>query len=226
MNKLESIGFILDGNRTYGKLKKISYSEAYQKGADKAINMINYIYEKHTEIKQIQLYALSKENIKNRNKLELKELYNLFIKNFNIINNFKNKDINIKFIGRFNYFSKIIKNQISKINNKNKNARLTVYFCIGYGGKTEIIDAVNLIIKNKVKKVTEENFKNYLYDPELIDPDVIVRTSNQKRLSGFLLYHSAYSELIFLKKLWPEITNYDIDKIINNYKGIKRNFGK
>ena len=226
MNKLKSIGFILDGNRTYGKKKKITYSQAYQKGADRAINIINEIYQNYTEIKQIQLYALSKENVENRTKFELKELYNLFITNFNIIGNFSNKDINFKFIGKFSFLSKVIINKMSKINNKNKDARLTVYICIGYGGKTEIIDAVNSVIKKKIKKVTETNFKNYMYDPKLIDPDIIIRTSNKKRLSGFLLYHAAYSELVFLKKLWPEITIKDLNKIINDYKGIKRNFGK
>ena len=226
MNKIQSIGFILDGNRTYGKKNNLKYSIAYQKGADKAIQTINHIYNNYKEIKQIQLYALSKENIENRSKFELKELYNLFVNNFDIINNFKNKDINFKFIGKLDYFSKTIKDYISKIQNKNKNARLTVYLCIGYGGRKEIVDAVNLIISKKIKKVNESNFRKYLYDSKLIDPDIIVRTSNKKRLSGFLLYYSAYSELVFLKKLWPEINTKDIDKIINNYKLINRNFGK
>jgi undecaprenyl diphosphate synthase len=226
MNKLESIGFILDGNRTFGKKNNLKYSDAYQKGADKVLNIINHIYNNYKEVKQIQLYALSKENIENRSKFELKELYNLFINNFNLIKKFEDKEINFKFIGKSNLFSKTIKDSISKINNKRKNARLTVYICIGYGGRQEIIDAVNLIINKKIKNVNSINFRNYLYDKELIDPNIIIRTSNKKRLSGFLLYYAAYSELVFLKKLWPEIKTNDLDKIIKNYKLIKRNFGK
>ncbi|MDD3178316.1 MAG: polyprenyl diphosphate synthase [Candidatus ainarchaeum sp.] len=224
-NKINSIGFIADGNRRFAKKKIFNLYKGYSKGADKVIENSIYIYNKYPEIKQISYYLLSTENI-NRNKDEIDYLVKVFDDKFYVKDKFKNYDINIKILGNYNIIPKKLEKKLKEIENKKKNARLTVYLCIGYGGRQEIIDAVNKIISKNIKKVTLENFTKYLYDKNFIDPEIIVRTGNYKRLSGFLTYECIYSELVFLKKLWPEINNKDIDKIIKNFKNIKRNFGK
>ncbi len=225
MTNITSIGFILDGNRRYGVKKKISYGQAYTCGAKKALAVIEHIYKKHKNIKQIHLFTLSKENIDNRKKKEINELFSLFKKNKDSLKDLSKKNINIKFLGRFDKLPNDFVKEIKSYNKQNKRSRLTVYFCLGYGGRQEIIDAVNKIRKKNLKKITDKTFRNYLYGKDVIDPNVIVRTSGTKRLSGFMLYYSAYSELIFINKLWPEITTKDVDKIVKEYENVKRNFG-
>jgi len=225
MVKITSIGFILDGNRRYGVKKKITYKEAYSLGAKKARTVIEHIYKKHKKIKQIHLFTLSKENLENRSKLELNELFNLFKENKKYLDGLS-KNISIKFIGDFSKLPSDFKKEVIKTNNSSTKKRLTIYFCLGYGGRQEIVDAVNKINNKNIKtKITEKTFKKYLYDKDIIDPEVIVRTSGTKRLSGFMLYHAAYSELCFLNKLWPEITIKDVDKIIYDFKYVSKNFG-
>jgi undecaprenyl diphosphate synthase len=230
MNKLKSIGFILDGNRRYSKKKGISYQKAYQKGANKALNIIEHIYKKHKSIDQVFMYTLSCENLKNRSKKEIKELFKLIKDNLENLKKIENKNIEVKIIGRINELKKYpsVYNIIKKTNKKEKtNSRLKVYLCFNYNGRYEILDAINKIIKKKRKKeITETEFRKYLYNKNIIDPQIIVRTSGVSRLSGFMLYYSAYSELLFINKLWPEINTNDVDRIIKNYKNIKRNFGK
>jgi undecaprenyl diphosphate synthase len=223
MNTIKSIGFILDGNRRYGVKKNIHFNEAYSLSAKKAISVIKHIYKNHKQIKQIHLFTLSKENVLNRSKKELDQLFNLFKNNKNQLEELKKYDINIKYIGNLNLLPKNFKKELPKNNNLKK--RLTVYLCLAYGGRQEIIDAANKIIKKKVKRINEKTFKKYLYDENIVDPDIIVRTSGTKRLSGFMLYHSAYSELCFINKLWPEITNKDVDKIIFNFNKVSKNYG-
>jgi undecaprenyl diphosphate synthase len=224
MSNINSIGFILDGNRRYGQKKNISFSSAYNKGAEKALEIIYHISKNHKNIKQIHLFTLSKENVENRSKTEIKQLYSLFKKNEEKIKNLNKKNICFKFVGNFKKLSSDFRKSILKYNKDFKEKKLCVFFYVGYGGRQEIIDAVNKIKLKKIN-ISETNFKKYLYDKEIIDPNVIVRTGDAKRLSGFMLYHAAYSELVFLKKFWPEITTKDVNKIINDYNKVKVNYG-
>ena len=226
MNNLTSIGIIPDGNRRYGRKKSMDLYKTYQYATDIGVPIIKHIYEKYPSVKQIQLYALSKENLK-RSKEEVSELFNLFKTNIPLLKDkVKEYDINFKFIGNFKFFPPTLKKIIKENSDFKKNARLTIYFCLGYSGRQEIIDGINKIIKSGKKQITDKTFRNYLYDPKIIDPDIIIRTSGEKRLSGFLTYESVYSELFFIKKYWPEIKPKDIDKIIQEYQNIGRRFGK
>jgi len=225
MNALTSIGIIPDGNRRYGKKHLFNLSGTYKKGVETGIEIIRHVADKYPEVKQMQVYTLSQENL-DRTKEELKELMNVFESSFPVIGKLYEKDINLKFVGDFSKFPKSTKDGIKKINNKKPKAKLTVYFLMGYGGRKELMFAVNRILKSKKKKINEMIFRNYLYDRQMIDPDIIIRSSGVCRLSGFLTFQSAYSELFFIKKLWPEVNNRDIDQIIKEYRKIKRNFGK
>lgn len=227
MNKniINSVGFIADGNRRYARKKFYNLYKGYSKGADQVINTAIYIYNNYPEVKQVSYYLLSTENV-NRNKKEIDYLIKVFDDKFLLKNKFEDLDINIKIHGNKEIIPKGLAKKLEEIENQKKKARFTVYLCIGYGGRQEIIDATNKIISKKIKKVTTKNFSKYMYDKDFIDPEIIVRTGNCKRLSGFLTYQSIYSELIFLKKLWPEIKERDINKIFRNFKNIKRNFGK
>ena len=105
------------------------------------------------------------------------------------------------------------------------NSKLQINLAINYGSKQEIIKAIRNIIKKK-KRLNEENISKFLYTKNIPDPDILIRTGNTKRLSNFLLWQLSYSEIFFSKKLWPEFTEEDYNKIINRYKSTKRNFGK
>lgn len=224
MTVIKSIGFILDGNRRYGVKKKISFDKAYTKGAKKTFSIIEHIYNNHKKIKQIHLFTLSKENLINRTKKELNQLFLLFKNNKKYLDDLKKKNISVRYIGNFDLLPKDFKQEILLNNKQNLKKRLTVYVCLGYGGRQEIVDAVNKITNEKIK-INENTFRNYLYDKNIIDPDIIVRTSGTKRLSGFMLYYAAYSELFFINKLWPEITTKDVDKIIFDFRKVSKNYG-
>ena len=134
------------------------------------------------------------------------------------------QNIKLKIIGIKN-FSKNL-NKLLKYSEKktSKNTSLQINLALNYGSKTEILHALKLISKNK-KKITEKNFKNYLQTKNIPDPDLLIRTGNTNRLSNFLLWQLAYSEIFFEKKLWPAFNIKDYNKIIKKYKKIKRNYG-
>ncbi|MFH0905976.1 MAG: polyprenyl diphosphate synthase, partial [archaeon] len=169
----------------------------------------------------------SSKNIK-RPEQELEVLNNVFKESTHEFEKLCEKlDLNVKFIGDYSSLKDETTKEIKELNNKNPTARLTVYICLGYDGRQEIIDGINRLIKNGKKEINEEEFRNYLYDKDMIDPEIIIRTSGVSRLSGFLLYQATYSELFFVEKLWPEITTEDVDKIIEDYQNnVNRKFGK
>ena len=140
------------------------------------------------------------------------------------IEDFINNDIKIKFLG-IKKFSKKINNLITKSENQTKNNKsLHLNIALNYGSKSEIVNAVKKIIKKK-KIINQKNINYELYTKGIPDPDILIRTGNTNRLSNFLLWQIAYSEIFFIKKLWPDFNNDDFKKILNKYQKIKRNFG-
>ena len=218
------IAIIMDGNGRWG-LKK--YNDR-NKGHYYGLQNINKVIKNciKLQIKYLTLYTFSTENW-NRPKKEIEYLFFLFKffyqKNFNKIN--KN-NIRIKFIGDLKNIPADLKVIIKKIQEKTKNNnRITVVFAFNYGAKSELINAFKKIHKNKNNKISEELISNNLYTKNIPDPDILVRTGGEKRLSNFLLWQLSYAELFFIEKNWPDFNFLDLKKIVNKFRGIKRRFG-
>jgi len=218
------IAIIMDGNGRWG-IKK--YNDR-NKGHYFGLKNINKVIECciKLKIKYLTLYAFSTENW-NRPKKEINYLFYLFKyfykKNFNKLN--KN-DIKIKFIGDLTNIPKDLKTIIKKIQTKTKNNNtITVVFAFNYGAKSELINAFKSILKNKKKAINEEIISNHLYTKNIPDPDILIRTGGNKRLSNFLLWQLSYAELFFVDKNWPDFNFMDLKKIVSTFTSIKRKFG-
>ena len=220
------IAIIMDGNGRWG-LKK--YNDR-NKGHYYGLLNINKVIEHciKINIKYLTLYTFSTENW-NRPKKEIDYLFFLFKyfykKNFNKLN--KN-NIKIKFIGDLKNIPKDLKIIIKKIEDKTKNNdAITVIFAFNYGAKSELVNAFKNIIKNKTKvnEINEELINNYLYTNNIPDPDILIRTGGEKRLSNFLLWQLSYAELFFINKNWPDFNFFDLKKVIKTFGVTKRKFG-
>jgi undecaprenyl diphosphate synthase len=216
----------MDGNGRWG-LKK--YNDR-NKGHYYGLLNINKVIEHciKLNIKYLTLYTFSTENW-NRPKKEIDYLFFLFKyfykKNFNKLN--KN-NIKIKFIGDLKNIPKDLKIIIKKIEDKTKNNdAITVIFAFNYGAKSELVNAFKNIIKNKTKvnEINEELINNYLYTNNIPDPDILIRSGGEKRLSNFLLWQLSYAELFFINKNWPDFNFFDLKKIIKAFGVTKRKFG-
>ena len=218
------IAIIMDGNGRWGLKKYNDRNKGHFYGLQNINKVIKNCIKLH--IKYLTLYTFSTENW-NRPKKEIEYLFFLFKffyqKNFNKIN--KN-NIRIKFIGDLKNIPADLKVIIKKIQEKTKNNnRITVVFAFNYGAKSELINAFKKIHKNKNKKISEELISNNLYTKNIPDPDILVRTGGEKRLSNFLLWQLSYAELFFIEKSWPDFNFLDLKKIVNKFSGIKRRFG-
>jgi undecaprenyl diphosphate synthase len=214
----------MDGNGRWGLKKYNDRNKGHYYGLQNINKVIKNCIKLH--IKYLTLYTFSTENW-NRPKKEIEYLFFLFKffyqKNFNKIN--KN-NIRIKFIGDLKNIPADLKVIIKKIQKKTKNNnRITVVFAFNYGAKSELINAFKKIHKNKNNKISEELISNNLYTKNMPDPDILVRTGGEKRLSNFLLWQLSYAELFFLEKNWPDFNFLDLKKIVNKFRGIKRRFG-
>ncbi len=223
MNPLNHVAIIMDGNGRWG-LKKYNSRKAGHKAGLKTVEKI--IKETiNQKIKFLTLYAFSTENWK-RPKNEIIYLFGL-LENFliNKINDLNNQNIKLKIIG-FKKFSSKLNNLLTKAERlTSKNNKLQINLAINYGSKYELIDAFKNLQKSR-KKINEKNFIKFLQTKNIPDPDLLIRTGNTKRLSNFLLWQLAYSEIFFEKKLWPAFNENDYRKILKKYKLVKRNFGK
>jgi len=218
------IAIIMDGNGRWGLKKYNDRNKGHYYGLQNINKVIKNCIKLH--IKYLTLYTFSTENW-NRPKKEIEYLFFLFKffyqKNFNKIN--KN-NIRIKFIGDLKNIPADLKVIIKKIQEKTKNNnRITVVFAFNYGAKSELINAFKKIHKNKKNKISEQLISNNLYTKNMPDPDILVRTGGEKRLSNFLLWQLSYAELFFIEKSWPDFNFLDLKKIVNKFSGIKRRFG-
>ena len=222
MNPLKHVAIIMDGNGRWGLKYKNSRNAGHKEGL-KTVEKIIKTTMQHN-IKFLTLYAFSTENWK-RPKKEINYLFNL-LENFlrNRINDLNKKNIKLKIIGKKN-FTKNLNSLLKSAENKtSKNKKLQINLALNYGSKYELLNAFKIMQKLK-KKINEKNFSKYLQTKNIPDPDLLIRTGNTKRLSNFLLWQLAYSEIFFEKKLWPDFNEKDYNKIIKKYKSIKRNFG-
>ena len=223
MNPLNHVAIIMDGNGRWGLKYRNSRNAGHKEGL-KTVEKIIKASIKY-KIKFLTLYAFSTENWK-RPKKEIKYLFNL-LENFltHRLNDIHNQNIRIKILGDKRFSSKL-NNLLNYAEKKTlKNSKLQINLALNYGSKLELLNAFKKINKKKIK-INEKNLEKHLQTKFIPDPDILIRTGNTKRLSNFLLWQLAYSEIFFEKKLWPAFTEKDYKKIIKNYKNIKRNFGK
>ena len=222
MNPLNHVAIIMDGNGRWGLRHKNSRNAGHKAGLNTVEKIIKETIKQ--KIKFLTLYAFSTENWK-RPKKEVNYLFSL-LESFlnNRIEDLHKQNIKLKIIGLKNFSSKLNKllNHSEKKTSKNK--KLQINLALNYGSKFELINAFRNLEKNK-DKISEKNLSKYLQTKNIPDPDLLIRTGNTKRLSNFLLWQLAYSEIFFEKKLWPSFNEKDYNKIINKYKKIKRNFG-
>ena len=222
MNPLNHVAIIMDGNGRWGVRNKNSRNAGHKAGLNTVEKIIKETIK--NKIKFLTLYAFSTENWKRPQK-EIKFLFNL-LESFleDKIDDLNKQKIKLKIIGKKNFSLKL--NNLLKISEKktSKNKRLQINLALNYGSKSEIINAFKQLEQNK-ETINEKNLNKYLQTKNIPDPDLLIRTGNTKRLSNFLLWQLAYSEIFFEKKLWPDFNEKDYNKIIKKYRSIKRNFG-
>ena len=223
MNPLNHVAIIMDGNGRWGLKNKNSRNAGHKAGLSTVEKIIKLSIKQ--KIKYLTLYAFSTENWK-RPKKEINFLFNL-LENFliNRIDDLDKQNIKLKILGVKNFSLKLNKLLISAEKKTSKNNQLYINLALNYGSKFELINALRLLNKNN-EKINEKNLVKYFQTKNIPDPDILIRTGNTKRLSNFLLWQLAYSEIFFEKKLWPEFNEKDYNKIIKKFKNIKRNFGK
>ena len=222
MNPLNHVAIIMDGNGRWGLKNKKSRNAGHKKGLETVEKIIKESIKQ--KIKHLTLFVFSTENWK-RPKNEITYLLNL-LENFliNKIQNLNKQNIKLKIIGVKN-FSKKLNSLLSYSEKKTtKNKKIQINLALNYGSKFELLNAFRKLKKNE-EQISEKNLKKYLQTKNIPDPEILIRTGNTKRLSNFLLWQLAYTEIFFEKKLWPDFNEKDYIKIINSYKKIKRNFG-
>ena len=222
MNPLNHVAIIMDGNGRWGLKHKKSRNAGHKAGLNTVESIIKETVR--NKISFLTLYAFSTENWK-RPKKEIDYLFNLlkvFLKT--IINYLHKNNIKLKIIGKKDFSPELNKLLSISEQKTSDNKKLQLNLALNYGSKFEIINAIKKI-KNRNDKITEKNFVKYLQTKNIPDPDLLIRTGNTKRLSNFLLWQLAYSEIFFEKKLWPDFDKKNYKRILSNFKKIKRNFG-
>ena len=223
MNPINHVAIIMDGNGRWGLKKKKSRNSGHKAGLNTVENIIKHTIK--NKIKFLTLYAFSTENWKRPQK-EISFLFNL-LQNFlkKKTNKLNKNGIKLKIIGdKSNFSNKLKKALINSEKITKNNKKLQINLALNYGAKNEILNAISLIIKKKIS-FTENNINKNLYTNDSPNPDILIRTGNTKRLSNFLLWQIAYTEIFFEKKLWPEFSTQDYNRILEKFKQLKRNFG-
>ena len=219
----QHVAIIMDGNGRWGIKKKNSRNYGHKRGLVAVNNIINAAIKK--KIKYLTLFIFSTENWKRPIK-EVNYLFNLLESYIDKeIDNLLKKNIKIKVIGNIKPFPKILKlkiRKVEKLTSKNKNIQINM--ALNYGSREEIINAIKKINKRSYE-INERNIEKFLYTSGIPDPEILIRTGNTKRVSNFLIWQSIYTEIFFVKKMWPDFTKKDFSKIISKFKKINRNYG-
>jgi len=225
MNELNHVAIIMDGNGRWGLKKRRSRNYGHLQGLNAVETVIKSSLDQ--KIPYLTLYTFSSENWR-RPDNEINFLFNLIRKH--IKKNLKKiikQGIKINIIGRRNKLPTDILESLKLIEKKTKkNNVITVNIALNYGSKEEIVDACRKFVFEKNKKIDIKNFQKKLYTKGIPDPDILIRTGGNRRLSNFLLWQLAYTEIFFINKMWPDFNKSDFNKIIRKFYNINRNFGK
>ena len=225
MNKLNHIAIIMDGNGRWGLKKKGSRNYGHLQGIKTVETVIKSSLVQ--KVSYLTLYTFSTENWK-RPDTEINFLFDLIRKSLKRkLKKIIKQGIKVNIIGQKKRLPQDIKQIVKLIEKRTfNNKKITLNIALNYGSKEEIINACKSLILKKNKQITVNNFKKELYTKNIPDPEILIRTGGTKRLSNFLLWQLAYSEIFFIDKLWPDFNENDFNKIIVKFKKIKRNFGK
>ncbi|MDD5340008.1 MAG: polyprenyl diphosphate synthase [Candidatus ainarchaeum sp.] len=221
------IAIIPDGNRRWARKKGISRQEGYAIGIRKIGDVLKWC--KANGVHMLTMWGFSMDNFK-RDPKEIEGLFGLFKENLKkaIESDDRNKDeLRVRFFGRLHMFPREIQQMIRKAEEvSGKNQKYQLNLLLSYGGREEIVDAVNHLIAEGRTEVDEDAISRHLYTHGLPDPDLIIRTSGEQRLSGMMPWQSCYSEFYFCKKLWPDFSKNDFDAALKEYARRRRRFGK
>lgn len=217
------IAFIMDGNGRWAKKRLMPREYGHSVGAKKFKEIIQHCADRGIEY--VTVYAFSTENWK-RPKNEVNTIMRLFREYIGEVeHNFKSSDFRVIFIGNRDVFDDEMRNHMSKVENLTADRKKTLCVAINYGGRGELVDAVNHLIASGKQKINEEDITKAIYSGVLPAPDMIVRTGGEMRLSNFLLWQSAYAELFFTDTLWPDLTTTEVDSFIELYQKRNRRYG-
>lgn len=223
MSTPQCLGFIMDGNRRFAKEQNLPTLDGHQKGMEVFLEMVRYIRE--ANVPHAIFYAFSTENWK-RSEEEVGYLMEIF-KNLltKMLQELEKEQVRVRIVGRREDFSADLQSLMTELEEKSSRfTDTTIWVALSYGGRAEIIQAVNKAVANG-KEVTEESFQKLLWTADMPDPDMIIRTSGEARLSNFLSWQSAYSELYFIDKHWPALTKADFEDILLQYAKRERRHG-
>jgi undecaprenyl diphosphate synthase len=219
------VGIIMDGNGRWARKRGLPRVMGHKVGVESVRSVIRVA--RKVGIKYLTLYTFSSENWQ-RPKEEVSYLMQL-LKTLLIkeVDDLKRQGVRIRAIGRLGNLGKEVLEALNYAIEKTKDNRdLNLYLALSYGGRQEIVDAVNTILRLGIKEVDEEKFRNFLYDPELPDVDLLIRTAGEYRISNFLLWHTAYAELYITDVLWPDFREEEFLKAIEDYSKRVRKFGR
>ena len=224
-SSINHLAIIMDGNGRWANQKNQQRVFGHEKGAQTAKKIINDCVKRG--IPYLTLYTFSKENW-SRPKHEIDTLMILLSKMLkNETENMLRNNIRFNIVGKLEDLPEKTREWVlSTIEKTKNNTGLVLTLALSYGGRQEIVDALNMMIKSEVKIINEEILKNHLYCPEMPDPDMIIRTGGEYRLSNFLLWQSAYSEIYVCDKNWPDFDESELDKALKDYEKRNRTFGK
>ena len=222
MNPIKHVAIIMDGNGRWGIKHKKSRNLGHKEGLKTVEKIIKSTVK--NKIKYLTLFTFSTENWK-RPQNEIDFLFSL-LENFlvNKITHLQKQNIKLKILGKKKFSNNINELLLKAEKTTYKNNRLQINLALNYGAKSEIINTIKILNKKKLN-INENNIKKNLYTKTIPDPDILIRTGDTKRLSNFLLWQLAYTEIYFVKKLWPDFNSKDYNNILNNFRKIKRNFG-
>lgn len=220
------IGFVMDGNRRWARARKLPTLMGHKKGQDVLRELLHEVYGRG--VKYVSVYAFSTENW-SRESAEVGYLMKQVVKGLEkYIDEFHEAGVKVAFLGRRNDLPEVVGRAIERAEEKTRsNTKAMLGICFNYGGQAELVDAYKKIVQSGVDSegITEELISANLYYPEMPPCDLIVRTSGEQRLSNFMLWRSAYSELLFLNKNWPDMTKQDVTDILEEYEKRSRRFG-
>lgn len=223
----QHIGFIMDGNRRWAKAKGLSTTEGHATGGQALANLLEECAK--LGVKTVTVYALSTENIEKRVQSEIKGIFSLLA---NWItkkqNHLKEKGVSLEFFGKIHELPTNLQRKISKITDVLKtNERIKLNILLNYGGRAELVETFQKLTNQGITadQINEEIIAQNLYTKGLPDPDLIIRTGGQKRISNFLIWQSSYSELYFTDTLWPDFNALDLNKAIQDYQTRSRRMG-
>ncbi len=225
-SKIRHLGFIMDGNRRWAMKHLVDPWMGHDKGSDVVERVILYCIDKSIEV--VSLYMFSLENLK-RSESEKSFIFNeiLVKKTHQRIDFFRDNNVRVKFIGDRRLFPSCTISTIEWLEDQTKNnTGITVLILFCYGGQQELVDAINRVLKQtKRTEISAKEFEHYLWTADIPHPDLIIRTGGRQRLSNYLVYQSAYSEFYFMDELWPDINEKHLDRALEYYQEVQRNFG-